>query len=122
MRSRNDRKGSSIKKSPIFDYEEIKGTSQSKLVDPNSSNTSLTRTLRGLDMSERRAMTIKRKFDEKHNPSWHCVVGRTFGSYVTYEHLYVCTAIALLLNVGFAHPATRSLVCSPRVGCTSNWD
>ena len=33
------------------------------------------------------AMVIKRKFDDKYNPSWHCIVGRTFGSYVTFEHL-----------------------------------
>merc|ERR1711865_612009 len=34
------------------------------------------------------AMVIKRKFDDKYNPSWHCIVGRTFGSYVTFEHLF----------------------------------
>ena len=28
---------------------------------------------------------IKTEFDKKHNPSWHCIVGRSFGSYVTYE-------------------------------------
>ena len=28
---------------------------------------------------------IKKEFDKKYNPSWHCVVGRNFGSYVTHE-------------------------------------
>ena len=51
-------------KSPIFDYEELRGTS-GKLVDPNSSNSSLTKVMRGLDLSEKRAITnskAKRKY------------------------------------------------------------
>jgi dynein light chain LC8-type len=28
---------------------------------------------------------IKREFDKKHGPTWHCIVGRSFGSYVTHE-------------------------------------
>jgi len=31
------------------------------------------------------AAFIKREFDKKHNPTWHCIVGRNFGSYVTHE-------------------------------------
>ena len=31
------------------------------------------------------AAYIKREFDKKYNPTWHCVVGRNFGSYVTHE-------------------------------------
>ncbi|KAL9268598.1 Dynein light chain 2, cytoplasmic-like protein [Drosera capensis] len=31
------------------------------------------------------AETIKKEFDEKHGPTWHCIVGRNFGSYVTHE-------------------------------------
>ncbi|TPX53313.1 hypothetical protein PhCBS80983_g06320 [Powellomyces hirtus] len=31
------------------------------------------------------AAFIKQKFDKKYNPIWHCIVGRRFGSYVTYE-------------------------------------
>ena len=27
------------------------------------------------------ACYIKKEFDRKHNPTWHCVVGRNFGSY-----------------------------------------
>ena len=51
-------------KSPIFDYEEFRGTSE-KLIDPNSNNSSLTKVMRGLDMSEKRALTnskAKRKY------------------------------------------------------------
>lgn len=25
------------------------------------------------------------QFDKKYNPTWHCIVGRSFGSYVTHE-------------------------------------
>lgn len=28
---------------------------------------------------------IKDKFDEKYGPNWHCVVGKNFSSYVSYE-------------------------------------
>ena len=31
------------------------------------------------------AAYIKKEFDKKHGPTWHCVVGRSFGSYVTHE-------------------------------------
>uniref|UniRef100_A0A5S6QM89 NUDE_C domain-containing protein n=1 Tax=Trichuris muris TaxID=70415 RepID=A0A5S6QM89_TRIMR len=31
------------------------------------------------------AAYIKREFDKKWNPTWHCIVGRNFGSYVTHE-------------------------------------
>ncbi|RUP49685.1 dynein light chain type 1-domain-containing protein [Jimgerdemannia flammicorona] len=30
------------------------------------------------------AAYIKREFDKKYGPTWHCVVGRNFGSYVTH--------------------------------------
>ncbi|XP_065863681.1 uncharacterized protein [Euphorbia lathyris] len=28
---------------------------------------------------------IKKEFDRRHGPTWHCIVGRNFGSYVTHE-------------------------------------
>ncbi|XP_033629315.1 dynein light chain 2, cytoplasmic-like [Asterias rubens] len=31
------------------------------------------------------AALIKKEFDRKYNPTWHCIVGRNFGSYVTHE-------------------------------------
>jgi dynein light chain LC8-type len=31
------------------------------------------------------AAYIKKEFDKKHSPTWHCIVGRKFGSYVTHE-------------------------------------
>jgi len=31
------------------------------------------------------AAFIKKEFDQKHQPAWHCIVGRNFGSFVTHE-------------------------------------
>ncbi|KIY63783.1 outer dynein arm light chain 8 [Cylindrobasidium torrendii FP15055 ss-10] len=31
------------------------------------------------------AAHIKKEFDRKHGPTWHVVVGKNFGSYVTHE-------------------------------------
>ena len=50
------------------------------------------------------ACYIKKEFDRKHNPTWHCVVGRNFGSYVTHEtkhfiYFYLGQIAVLLLNL-----------------------
>ena len=47
------------------------------------------------------AAYIKKEFDKKYNPTWHCIVGRNFGSYVTHE--------------------TRS-VASQRINSNPQWD
>mmetsp|Transcript_14419 Transcript_14419/g.16378 ORF Transcript_14419/g.16378 Transcript_14419/m.16378 type:complete len:96 (-) Transcript_14419:666-953(-) len=31
------------------------------------------------------AAHIKKEFDQKYEPSWNCIVGRDYGSYVTHE-------------------------------------
>ncbi|KAA3673344.1 hypothetical protein P879_06496 [Paragonimus westermani] len=31
------------------------------------------------------AAYVKREFDKKYDKSWHCVVGRDYGSFVTHE-------------------------------------
>jgi dynein light chain LC8-type len=33
------------------------------------------------------AANIKKEFDRKYLPNWHCIVGRSFGSYVTHGNL-----------------------------------
>ena len=42
-----------------------------------------------------------KEFNKKHNPTWHCIVGRNFGSYVTREtkhFIYFCLGqVAILL-------------------------
>ncbi|GKT32881.1 Dynein light chain, type 1/2 like protein [Aduncisulcus paluster] len=51
------------------------------------------------------AAYIKRDFDKKHNPSWHCIVGKNFGSYVTHEtkrfiYFYIGQLAVLLFKSG----------------------
>ncbi|KAF2976244.1 hypothetical protein EK904_002679 [Melospiza melodia maxima] len=43
------------------------------------------------------------EFDKKYNPTWHCIVGRNFGSYVTHEtkhfiYFYLGQVAILLFN------------------------
>jgi dynein light chain LC8-type len=35
------------------------------------------------------ASFIKKEFDRKHNPTWHCIVGRNFGA--PFLHRLPCT-------------------------------
>ncbi|CAB3401101.1 unnamed protein product [Caenorhabditis bovis] len=52
------------------------------------------------------ATYIKEEFDKRHNPSWHCVVGRNFGSYVTHEsnnfiYFYIKHIAIMLFKTAF---------------------
>jgi len=47
------------------------------------------------------AANIKKEFDKKYGPTWHVVVGKNFGSYVTHEtkhfiYFYIGTLAILL--------------------------
>lgn len=51
------------------------------------------------------ASFVKKEFDTKFNPSWHCIVGKSFGSYVTHEskhfvYFYVGQLAVLLFKSG----------------------
>ncbi|XP_022201985.1 dynein light chain 1, cytoplasmic [Nilaparvata lugens] len=51
------------------------------------------------------AAHIKKEFDKKHGPTWHCIVGRNFGSYVTHEtrhfiYFYLGQVAVLLFRSG----------------------
>ncbi|KAF5403558.1 hypothetical protein P879_03804 [Paragonimus westermani] len=51
------------------------------------------------------AAYIKKKFDDRYNPTWHCIVGRSFGSYVTHEtkhfiYFYMDKVAVLLFKSG----------------------
>ena len=37
------------------------------------------------DIDEDIATFIEKEFDRKFKPTWHCIIGRDFGSYVTHE-------------------------------------
>ncbi|KVH95066.1 dynein light chain 1, cytoplasmic-like [Cynara cardunculus var. scolymus] len=51
------------------------------------------------------AEQIKKEFDKKHGPTWHCIVGKNFGSYVTHEtnhfvYFYLDSKAVLLFKSG----------------------
>merc|ERR1711872_3750 len=51
------------------------------------------------------AAYLKKDFDHKYNPTWHCIVGRNFGSYVTHEtrnfiYFYIGQVAILLFKSG----------------------
>ncbi len=51
------------------------------------------------------AAFIKKECDKKYNPTWHCIVGRNFGSYVTHEtkhfiYFYMGQVAILLFKSG----------------------
>ncbi|XP_017075452.1 dynein light chain 1, cytoplasmic [Drosophila eugracilis] len=51
------------------------------------------------------AAYIKKEFDRKYNPTWHCIVGHHFGSYVTHEtrhfiYFYMAQVAILLFKSG----------------------
>lgn len=51
------------------------------------------------------AAYVKKEFDKRYNPTWHCIVGRNFGSYVTHEskhfiYYYIDQTAFLLFKSG----------------------
>ena len=51
------------------------------------------------------AQSIKLEFDKKYGPSWHCVVGTSFGSFVTHDtknfiYFYLGPIAVLLFKAG----------------------
>ncbi|CAA6658647.1 unnamed protein product [Spirodela intermedia] len=54
--------------------------------------------------SKRLAQTLKKEFDSRCGPAWHCIVGTSFGSYVTHSLEVFCTS-----------PSIRSTFSSSRL-------
>eukprot|EP00406_Dinophysis_acuminata_P003130 CAMPEP_0179228036 /NCGR_PEP_ID=MMETSP0797-20121207/9620_1 /TAXON_ID=47934 /ORGANISM="Dinophysis acuminata, Strain DAEP01" /LENGTH=123 /DNA_ID=CAMNT_0020935079 /DNA_START=125 /DNA_END=494 /DNA_ORIENTATION=- len=57
------------------------------------------------------AAFIKKEFDKKYNPTWHAIVGRNFGSYVTHEtkhFIYFYLGQVAILLFKSAEPALQS--------------
>ncbi|KAG5453941.1 Dynein light chain 2, cytoplasmic [Clonorchis sinensis] len=51
------------------------------------------------------AAHLKKEFDSRYGPTWHCIVGRSFGSYVTHEtkhfiYFYLGNNAVLLFKSG----------------------
>ncbi|XP_055988092.1 dynein light chain 1, cytoplasmic-like [Sorex fumeus] len=50
------------------------------------------------------AAHIKKEFDKKYNPRWHCIVGRNFSSYVTYKkNHYILFELGQMTIMLFKH-------------------
>lgn len=63
------------------------------------------RALESLTVERDIAAYIKKEFDKVHSPTWHCIVGRSFGSYVTHEtkhfiYFYIGSTAILLFKAG----------------------
>ncbi|KAH0863117.1 LOW QUALITY PROTEIN: hypothetical protein HID58_080328 [Brassica napus] len=59
------------------------------------------------------AENIKKEFDKKHGATWHCIVGRNFGSYVTHEtnhfvYFYLDQKAVLLFKSEFRNQESSS--------------
>ncbi|XRA97665.1 dynein light chain [Pycnococcus provasolii] len=66
---------------------------------------SATQALEKYNIEKDIAAFVKKEFDKKYNPTWHCIVGRNFGSYVTHEtkhfiYFYLGQVAILLFKSG----------------------
>lgn len=82
----------------------IKNTDMSKEMQQDAVDCA-TRAFDEFEIEKDIAAYIKKEFDLKYNPTWHCVVGRNFGSYVTHEprhftYFYLGQVAILLFRSG----------------------
>ena len=77
---------------------EIKNADMSKEMQRDSVECA-TQALERYNIEKDIAAHVKKDFDKKYNPTWHCIVGRNFGSYVTREtkHFIYLAQVAILL-------------------------
>ncbi len=70
---------------------------------------------------------VLQEFDKKYNPTWHCIVGRNFGSYVTHEtkhfiYFYLGQVAILLFKSGWVQRRPdRRMYLQWRLWCTGGW-
>ena len=62
----------------------IKNSDMSEEMQQDAINVA-TKAIDSYSIEKHIACYIKKEYDRKHNPTWHCIVGRNFGSYVTHE-------------------------------------
>ena len=65
------------------------------------------------------AAQIKKEFDKRHGPTWHVVVGKNFGSYVTHGECLVSMCGGGWRMV--LRRATRLLLCNCSFRCRLIW-
>ncbi|KAH9400488.1 hypothetical protein TYRP_002054 [Tyrophagus putrescentiae] len=82
----------------------VKNADMSEEMQDDAINTAL-QALDKYNIEKDIAAYIKKEFDKKYNPTWHCIVGRNFGSYVTHEtkhfiYFYLGQVAILLFKSG----------------------
>ena len=82
----------------------IKNVDMSEEMSADAIDTA-TNALTKFQLEKDMAAFIKREFDKKYGPTWHCIVGRHFGSYVTHEtkhfiYYYIGNMAILLFKSG----------------------
>ena len=82
----------------------IKNVDMSEELQEDAVNVSI-QALEKYNIEKDIAAYIKKEFDKKHSPTWHCIVGRNFGSYVTHEtkhfiYFYLGQVAILLFKSG----------------------
>ncbi|CAH8448686.1 unnamed protein product [Dicrocoelium dendriticum] len=82
----------------------IKNTDMSEEMQREAVNC-CTEAIKNYSVEKDVAAHIKKEFDKRYNPTWHCIVGRNFGSYVTHEtnnfiYLYLGPVAVLLFKSG----------------------
>merc|ERR1711971_527448 len=71
----------------------------------NEAISSATAAIEKFNVEKDIAAYVKKQFDKTYNPTWHCIVGRNFGSYVTHEtkhfvYFYIGQVAVLLFKSG----------------------
>lgn len=82
----------------------IKNADMTSTMQDDAVRTALT-ALEKFNIEKDIAAYIKKEFDKKYAPTWHCIVGRNFGSYVTHEtkhfiYFYLGQVAILLFKSG----------------------
>ena len=83
----------------------LSNTIRSRTPSPLRPHLCCTTALEKYNIEKDIAAFIKKEFDKKYNPTWHCIVGRNFGSYVTHEtkhfiYFYLGQVAILLFKSG----------------------
>lgn len=68
-------------------------------------------------------LSLSQEFDKKYNPTWHCIVGRNFGSYVTHEtkhfiYFYLGQVAILLFKSGWNATPPPETTFSPALNAS----
>jgi dynein light chain LC8-type len=65
------------------------------------------------------AAHIKKEFDKRHGPTWHVVVGKNFGSYVTHGTCLVSSLCVMRFDTSNELPLTSFISQKPNTSSTS---